>query len=69
MLSTDPSTQEPLATPAATALPVANAGDTSSVAAPARSRGKKFVSYYKPYKGLFLADMACALIVSAITLL
>jgi ATP-binding cassette subfamily B protein len=32
------------------------------------SRGRKFLSYYKPYKGLFLADMACALIVAAITL-
>lgn len=32
------------------------------------SRFKKFISYYKPYKGLFYADMACALIVS-ITLL
>lgn len=28
-------------------------------------RLKKFLSYYKPYKGLFFADMACALIVSA----
>jgi ATP-binding cassette, subfamily B, bacterial len=33
------------------------------------SRGKKFLSYYKPYRGLFFADMACALIVSATTLL
>lgn len=32
------------------------------------SRIKKFFSYYKPYLGLFSADMACALIVSAITL-
>ena len=29
------------------------------------SRMKKFLSYYKPYLGLFLADMVCALIVSA----
>lgn len=29
---------------------------------------KKFFSYYKPYRGLFFADMACALVVSAITL-
>ncbi len=36
---------------------------------PVRSSGKKFLSYYKPYIGLFLADMACALIVSAVTLL
>ena len=33
------------------------------------SRSKKFLSYYKPYLGLFFADMACAFIVSAITLL
>ncbi|PJD95987.1 MAG: thiamine ABC transporter permease [Parachlamydia sp.] len=32
------------------------------------SRNKKFLSYYKPYLGLFCADMACAIIVSAITL-
>lgn len=32
------------------------------------SRIKKFLSYYKPYLGLFCADMACAIIVSAITL-
>jgi len=33
------------------------------------SRSKKFLSYYKPYLGLFWADMACALIVSATTLI
>ncbi len=32
------------------------------------ARSKKFLSYYKPYMGLFLADMACALILSATTL-
>lgn len=32
------------------------------------SRVKKFLSYYKPYMGLFYADMACAIVVSAITL-
>ena len=32
------------------------------------SRIKKFLSYYKPYLGLFYADMACAIIVSVITL-
>jgi ATP-binding cassette subfamily B protein len=32
------------------------------------SRIRKFFSYYKPYMGLFYADMACAIIVSAITL-
>jgi ATP-binding cassette subfamily B protein len=33
------------------------------------SRTKKFFSYYKSYQGLFVADMACALIVSVTTLL
>ncbi|MBK9054821.1 MAG: ABC transporter ATP-binding protein [Chloroflexi bacterium] len=33
------------------------------------SRRQKFLSYYKPYLGLLLADLACALIVSATTLL
>ena len=32
------------------------------------SRFKKFFSYYKPHLGLFFADMACAIIASAITL-
>ena len=32
------------------------------------SRLKKFLSYYKPYLGLFYADMACAIIVSATVL-
>ncbi|MCX6050710.1 MAG: ABC transporter ATP-binding protein [Chloroflexi bacterium] len=32
------------------------------------SRSKKFLSYYKPYLGLFFADLFCALIVSATTL-
>lgn len=31
-------------------------------------RIKKFFSYYKPYLGLLWADMACALVISAITL-
>jgi ATP-binding cassette, subfamily B, bacterial len=38
-------------------------------AARERSRFRKFLSYYKPYRGLFSADMACALMVSATTLL
>ncbi len=33
------------------------------------SRSKKFLSYYKPYSGLFLADIACAFIVSVVTLI
>src|SRR5256884_5355921 len=69
LLSTDSITKEPKAMPSANNLPVAKAGYASSAAAPARSRGKKFLSYYKPYVSLFFADMACALIVSAITLL
>lgn len=32
------------------------------------NRAKKFLSYYKPYKGLFLADMFCALVAAAISL-
>jgi ATP-binding cassette, subfamily B, bacterial len=32
------------------------------------SRNKKFFSYYKPYLGLFFADMVCALIVSGTAL-
>lgn len=32
------------------------------------ARSKKFLSYYQPYLGLFMADLACALIVSATTL-
>lgn len=32
-------------------------------------RGKKFLSYYKPYRKLFWADMGCAFMVSATTLL
>lgn len=32
------------------------------------SRVRKFFSYYKPYLGMFYADMLCAIIVSAITL-
>ena len=33
------------------------------------SRVKKFLSYYKPYLGLFFADMACAFVVSGTALL
>lgn len=33
------------------------------------SRAKKFISFYKPYLGLFLADMLCALIAAGITLI
>lgn len=32
-------------------------------------RAKKFLSYYKPYKRLFLADMFCAFIVAGISLI
>jgi len=68
LYSTDSiTTKEPLEQPAAKTHFVAKAGYASS--APARSRGKKFLSYYKPYRGLFFADMACALIVSTTTLL
>ena len=33
------------------------------------SRTRKFLSYYKPYMRLFLADMACAFVVSGTALL
>jgi ATP-binding cassette, subfamily B, bacterial len=33
------------------------------------ARSRKFLSYYKPYLGLFLADLVAAVIVSAVTLL
>ncbi len=33
------------------------------------SRTRKFLSYYKPYLGLFLSVMICAFIVAGITLL
>jgi ATP-binding cassette subfamily B protein len=32
-------------------------------------RAKKFLSYYKPYRGLLLADLLCAIIISAAALL
>ena len=67
MTSTDPNTKEPSAQPAAIDLPVTKAGSASGT--PVRSRGKKFLSYYKPYMGLFFADIACATIISAILLL
>ncbi|HEV7235558.1 MAG TPA: hypothetical protein VGN15_05205, partial [Ktedonobacteraceae bacterium] len=67
MHSTYSTTKESPKQPAANDLPVAKAGYASST--PVRSRGKKFLSYYKPYLGLFSADMVCALIVSVSTLL
>src|SRR5208282_4945386 len=33
------------------------------------SRAEKFLSYYKPYRGLLLADLLCAIIISAAALL
>ncbi len=78
MLSPDSISNEPSALPAANELPLANADtadtsrkadDAANTPAPAYSRGRKFLSYYRPYLGLFCTDMACALIVSAITLL
>ncbi len=39
------------------------------ISAVPRSRAAVFVSYYRPYLRLFLADMACALVVAATTLL
>ena len=34
-----------------------------------KARSRKFLSYYKPYLGLFLSDMLCALVVSGTALL
>ncbi len=65
MLSNDSITKDLSGIPAPDDLTAATAGGKSS----AHSRGKKFMSYYRPYLGLFCADMACALLVSAITLL
>jgi ATP-binding cassette subfamily B protein len=67
LYSTDSITKEPLEQPTTNDHFVAKAGYASGV--PAHSRGKKFLSYYKPYLGLFFADMACALVVSTTTLL
>ena len=67
--STDSIPQETPTMPAANDLLGTKAGSASSAATRKRSRSKKFLSYYKPYMGLFLADMACALIVAAILLL
>ena len=38
----------------------------SAVSANKKYSIKRFVSYYKPYMGLFLLDMVCALIISAV---
>src|ERR1700676_450160 len=35
----------------------------------AGSRAHKFLSYYRPYRGLLLADLLCAMIISAAALL
>lgn len=69
MLSTDSITDETSTMPAANDLRVAHAGSPASAAMSKHSRGRKFLSYYKPYMGLFLSDMACALVLSATTLL
>jgi ATP-binding cassette, subfamily B, bacterial len=68
LVSNDVKTEEPSILAAPDDLASAKTGSEPDVAAPKFSRGRKFLSYYKPYKGLFLADMACALIVAAITL-
>jgi ATP-binding cassette subfamily B protein len=68
LVSNDVKTEEPSILAAPKEDHSAKADSEQSVAAPRMSRGRKFLSYYKPYKGLFLADMACALIVAAITL-
>ena len=71
MLPNNSTTKEPLTIATAKNLSVTKANYAFSKTTPtrSRSRAKKFLSYYKPYLGLFCADMACALIVSATTLL
>jgi ATP-binding cassette, subfamily B, bacterial len=68
LVANDVKTEEPSILVAPNDISSAKTGSEPGVAAPRMSRGRKFLSYYKPYKGLFLADMACALIVAAITL-
>jgi ATP-binding cassette, subfamily B, bacterial len=67
LLTTNPVTNEVSLPAQAPARPAAPADDAPRAAAPSRAR--KFLSYYKPYPRLFLADMACALVVSATLLL
>jgi ATP-binding cassette, subfamily B, bacterial len=62
--STDSITQASSAAPAASDLPIATAPH-SQLSAPGPARARKFLSFYKPYIGLFLMDMGCALVVSA----
>lgn len=40
--------------------------ENASPGSPKRNSIKRFVSYYKPYIGLFVLDMVCALIISAV---
>ena len=67
MSSTNAITKKPSAS--TKRLSLSKAGSQSDAARPAHRRSKKFLSYYKPYMGLFFADITCASIVSAITLL
>ena len=69
MRSPNSITNEPPMTPIADASREAPVRGAVSAPRPAHSRVWKFLSYYKPYLGLFFADMACALIVSAVLLL
>jgi ATP-binding cassette subfamily B protein len=68
-LPPDSIVKEPPALSVANDRPTATPSSLSSAALPARARARKFLSYYRPYLGLFCVDMACALVVSAITLL
>ena len=33
----------------------------------ASARAIKFLSYYKPYRGLLIADLVCAIVISVVT--
>jgi ATP-binding cassette, subfamily B, bacterial len=67
--SPDSISQEIPNVPATRGIAVAPASAAAAAGEPSRSRAKKFLSYYRPYVGLFLADMGCALMISAITLI
>ncbi len=68
MVSNDVKTEEPSILAAPNDLPSTKLTPSRVLLRPDCRAAGKFLSYYKPYKGLFLADMACALIVAAITL-
>ncbi|HEX9068836.1 MAG TPA: ABC transporter ATP-binding protein, partial [Ktedonobacterales bacterium] len=69
MPSPDSISQDIPNVPATHSIAVATASAATAARESARPRAKKFLSYYRPYVGLFLADMGCALVISAVTLI